>query len=94
MDSVQLSSYIQILCVVLLNLEYGSQLWKLYKTKHAKDISLIFWVTKISIATMQVISLFLVEANLMSFISQIIGIIFSVAVLMTTIYYNQKAKRN
>lgn len=87
-----IATVLQMICIALIFVEYLSQLIKIIRTKQAEDISKMFWAVKITIAILQVIVLIVLHSGINAYISQVLGIILSVMVFSSVLYYTRKNK--
>lgn len=79
---------IQMICVLLVIIEYASQISKLVKKKHVGSISWMYWLTKILITVLQVITLMLAHTDIKAYISQVMSLVFCLTVFSLMAYYH------
>lgn len=85
MDAV---STLQTICVLLIAVEYYGQISKLVKKKRVGSISWVYWLTKILITVLQVITLVLANTALDAYISQVMSLLLCLTVFSLMVYYH------
>lgn len=82
---------LQTVCVFLTIAEYGSQIWKTFKTKHIEDLSWGYWICKNTINVLQLVILIVSNNPLKVFLSQMIGLVGAVAIFSMMIFYYKQS---
>ena len=82
--------WLQTVCTLLIFVEYGSQIWKIYKVKSVEGISLTYWVVKLTITALQLVILLASSNPLKVYLSQMLSLIFSAIVFAMTLHYAKK----
>ena len=81
-------STLQTVCVLLIAIEYYGQISKLVKKKRVGSISWVYWLTKILITVLQVITLMLANTALDAYISQVMSLMLCLTVFGLMIHYH------
>lgn len=84
---------LQTITVLLLFVEYLSQIIKILKRKTVEDISFTYWGTKISITVLQFVILFISHNPLKVYLSHLLSLIFCLIVFGMINYYHRKNKK-
>lgn len=87
MDTVYM---LQTICVILTIIEYLSQIWKNFRTKHIKDLSWGYWICKNSINILQIVILIISGNPLSVFLSQLVGLVGCATIFIQMLVYRKE----
>lgn len=90
LSDTQLIYMFQIIQFILLFTQFIPQLWKTYKLKTVGDISLTHWIMKLAYTILSILMLVISHNDLIIVLSQIINLVFTLAILYQLIYYSHK----
>ena len=93
MPNIDMISFLQGICTLLIFLEYGGQIFKLWKVKSVKSLSFTYWATKITISVLQLVILVMACNPLKAYLSQILSLFFCMIVFSMMVFYDQKKKK-
>ena len=79
---------LQVICMLLIAVEYYGQISKLIHKKKVGSISWTYWITKNLITLLQIITLFISGATLKSYVSQVLSFILCLIVFGLMIKYH------
>lgn len=79
---------LQIICMMLIAVEYYGQISKLIKKKKVGSISWTYWITKNLITFLQILTLFISGATLNAYVSQVMSLMLCIIVFSLMIHYH------
>lgn len=84
---------LQTICVILIVIEYAGQISKLIKKKKVGSISWTYWIAKLLITALQIITLMICSTSLNAYISQVMSLILAGTVFSLMVYYHNHNKK-
>lgn len=85
--------FLQIICIVLVVVEYTAQIAKTLKRKTVEDLSFTYWIVKLTISALQILILFISVTPFNAYISQVLSLILCLIVFSLMIYFHYFYKK-